>query len=52
MFKDGDLVRNKSFGEIGIVIRRDPKLPNYYHVHFHDGTYTTHTDNLEPLETK
>jgi hypothetical protein len=52
MIQIGDLVRSKSFGDIGIVIRRDPKLPNYYYVHFHDGTYTTHTDNLELLETK
>ena len=50
MLKIGDLVRNKSFGEIGIVIRRDPKFLNYYYVHYHNGTFTHHKSNLEPLE--
>ena len=52
MFKDGDLVKNKTFGEIGIVIRRDPKFPDYYYVHYHNGTFTHHKSNLEPLGKK
>ena len=51
-YQVGDLVKSKNTGKIGIVTRRDSKLVNYYYVQFHDGTYTTHTQNLEPLETK
>ena len=52
MIQVGDLVKSRNTGEIGIVTRRDSKLVNYYYVLFPNGTYTTHTQNLEQLETK
>ena len=52
MIKAGDLIRHKRTGKIGIVTRRDRICTNYYYVQFHNGLYTTHTQNLEQLETK
>ena len=52
MIQVGDLIRHKRTGKIGIVARQDSKLINYYYVHFHDGTYTIHKQNLEQLEIK
>ena len=52
MIQVGDLIRHKRTGKIGIVARQDSKLINYYYVQFHNGLYTTHKQNLEPLETK
>jgi hypothetical protein len=52
MIQIGDLVKSKNTGEIGIVTRRDRICTNYYYVLFPDGTFTTHIQNLEQLETK
>ncbi len=52
MIEIGDLVQNKSTGDIGIVTRRDLIYVNYYYVQFPNGTYPTHTSNLKPLEKK
>ena len=51
MIKVGDLIQHKRTGKIGIVTQRT-KLVNYCYVHFHDGTYTIHTQNLKLLEKK
>ena len=47
----GDLVKSKNTGKMGIITGVAPNL-DYYYVLFNDKTYTTHTQNLEPLETK
>lgn len=52
MIQVGDLVQSKSSGKIGIVTRRHSICTNYYYVLFPNGTYTTHTQNLEQLEKK
>ena len=54
MIEIGDLVKREGTGEIGIVTgMADGFLYRvYYYVQFHDGTYTTHINNLELLETK
>jgi hypothetical protein len=50
MIEVGDLVKSKITGNIGIVTRRDLICVNYYYVQFPNGTYTTHTSNIKPLE--
>jgi len=50
MIQVGDLVKSTNTGYIGIVTRRDLIYVNYYYVLFPNGTYTTHTSNLKPLE--
>jgi len=52
MIQIGDLVQYKDTGGIGIVTRRDLIYVNHYYVQFPNGTYTTHTSNLKPLEKK
>ena len=54
MIEVGDLVKSTGTGEIGIVTRMADGFSYrvYYHVLFHDNTYTIHINNLEPLETK
>ena len=51
MIQVGDLVQSRNTGDIGIVTRRDLIYVNYYYVQFPNGTYTTHIQNLKPLET-
>ena len=52
MMQVGDLVKNKTTGEIGMVVKEHPFYVNYFNVLFPNGTFTTHTQNLELLETK
>ena len=52
MIQVGDLVKSKNTGEIGLVTKPHPFYANYYNVLFPNGLYTTHTQNLEPLEIK
>mgnify|MGYP003331126546 FL=1 len=54
MIEVGDLVKGASTGKIGIVIGMADGFSYrvYYHVLFHDRTYTIHINNLEPLEKK
>lgn len=52
MIQVGDLVKSKNTGEVGIVTKAHPHYVNYYNVLFPNGTYTTHTQNLELLEIK
>jgi len=52
MIEVGDLVKCRETGRIGIITRRDLIYVNHYHVQFHDATYNTHINNLEPLEKK
>jgi len=54
MIQIGDLVKGASTGKIGIVIGMADGFSYrvYYHVQFHDNTYTIHVNNLELLETK
>ena len=48
----GDLVKSQQTGKIGIVVRRFPQYVNYWLVTFHDSTYSVHSSNLKPLESK
>ena len=54
MIQVGDLVKSTGTGEIGIITRMADGFSHriYYYVQFHDGTFVTHIQNLELLETK
>lgn len=51
-YKVGDLVQHKRTRKIGIITKQDLDYVNYYYVLLPNGTYTIHTQNLEPLEKK
>jgi hypothetical protein len=48
----GDLVQSKRTGKVGVVTALCDRHVNYCKVMFHDKTYSAHTSNLKPLETK
>jgi hypothetical protein len=52
MIQVGDIVQHKRTRKIGIVTKQHLDYVDYYNVLFPDGTYTTRTQELEPLEKK
>jgi len=52
MMKIGDLVQSINSGKVGIITAHCSRHVNFCYVMFHDKTYSVHTSNLKPLETK
>ena len=51
-YQDGDIVRQKKTGEVGIVIKRHHPCANFWLVALPSGNGLIHGTDLKPLETK
>ena len=51
-YQNGDLVRSKGTGGVGIIIKRHHPCTDFWHVALLSTIEIIHGANLKPLETK